>query len=73
MKEYLAQGKDIQYSIYEQKGKKNNFVEVFLYGSKEEFDRFEEDQDEKFQDMVHQLETYLMNGKMKYTTLHELE
>ncbi|HZY09576.1 MAG TPA: hypothetical protein VFF29_00325 [Bacteroidota bacterium] len=73
MKEHLAQNKDIQYSIYEQKGKKNNFIEVFLYGSKEEFDRFEEDQYESFQEMVHQLEGYLMNGKMKYTTLYELE
>ena len=68
MKTYWA-GKN--YSIYEQKGKKNLFSEVFVFGSMEEYDQLE-DQDEKMSEMVQRLGAFLANGKMKYTTLLEL-
>jgi antibiotic biosynthesis monooxygenase (ABM) superfamily enzyme len=68
MRAYWA-GKD--YSIFEQKGKKNVFSEVFIFASMEEYDQLE-DQDEKMTSLVERLESYLTNGKMKYTTLVEL-
>ena len=73
MKEHLAGAKGKNYSVYEQKGKKNGFSEVFVCGSVEEYDKLEDDQDETTEALVRQLEGYLANGKMKYTTLIELD
>ena len=71
MKSYLAtNGKN--YAVYEEKGKKNSFAEVFSYTSMEEFDQ-SEDEDDKMLQFVGQLESMLANGKMKYSTLVELE
>ena len=72
MKEHLAGSKGKNYTVYEQKGKKNSFAEVFICNSMEEFDQLEDDQDEKTQELVNQLEGLRSNGKMKYTTLVEI-
>jgi hypothetical protein len=70
MKQHLASnGKS--YAIYEQKGKKNSFSEVFLCDSMEEYDLLE-DQDEQMGQFIQELEPLMVNGKMKYTTLIEL-
>ena len=71
MKSYFAGTAGRNYAIYEQKGKKNHFSEVFIFGSLEEYDQLE-DQDEKMTGMVQRLEAFLAHGKMKYTTLLEL-
>jgi len=71
MKEHLSEANGRNYAIYEQKGKKNSFTEVFICNSKEEYDQIE-DQDDATSQLVQQLETLLVNGKMKYTTLVEL-
>ncbi|MBI1807248.1 MAG: hypothetical protein HYR76_09385 [Ignavibacteria bacterium] len=72
MKEHFAQSNGKEYSIYEHKGKKNSFSEVFVFKSMEEYDQLE-DQDERMAQLVQQLETLLVDGKMRYTTLIELE
>ena len=72
MKEHLAGTKGKNYAIYEQKGKKNSFSEVFICNSMAEFDELE-DQDEQTEDLVNRLEPFLANGKSKYTTLIELD
>jgi len=69
LKSHLA-GKN--YSIFEQKGKKNSFSEVFICNSMEEYDQLE-DQDDQMSGYVDRLETLLVDGKMKYTTLIETE
>ena len=71
MKLYLA-GNGRNYSVYEEKGKKNSFAEIFSYNNMEEFDQIEDD-DERMQQFVQQLESMLANGKMKYRTLVELQ
>ena len=72
MKAHLGGTQGKNYTIYEQKGKKNSFSEVFICNSVEEFDRLEDDEDERTEELVRQLEGLLVNGKMKYTTLVEL-
>ena len=72
MYDHLVVQKAKKYSIYEQKGKKNSFVEVFVCDSIEEFDALEDDQDEKTELLVQRLEEFLKSGKMKYTTLVEV-
>jgi antibiotic biosynthesis monooxygenase (ABM) superfamily enzyme len=72
IKEYLTTVKGREYSVYETKGKKNSFSEIFLFSSLDEYDDLE-DQDEKMSDLVARLEPLLQNNKMKYTTLIEIE
>lgn len=72
MHKHLADEKGKNYSVYEQKGKPNSFVEVFLCNSMEEYDALEDNQDEKTDAFVEQLEEFLHEGKMKYMTLVEV-
>ena len=72
MKEHFSGTKGKAYSIYEQKNKKNSFSEVFICSSIEEFDTLEDDQDDTTQKFINQLDDYLVNGKMKYSTLIEI-
>ena len=72
MKQYLTGVKGREYFVYETKGKKNNFSEVFQFSSLEEYDDLE-DHDEQMTDFVGRLEPLLLTGKMRYTTLVEPE
>jgi L-rhamnose mutarotase len=72
MKQHLAQKNGKAYSIYEQKGKKNSFSEVFIFNSMAEYDQLE-DEDEQMGQFMGELEALMINGKMKYSTLIELE
>ncbi|MGD0339367.1 MAG: hypothetical protein ABSB78_11330 [Bacteroidota bacterium] len=60
------------YSVFEQKGKANHFMEMFVCASQEEFDKLEENQTEKTEELLAELQEYIKDGKMKYTTLIEL-
>ena len=59
------------YSVFEAKGKKNQFTEVFVTNSIEEFDALEDNQDEKTQELVSKLEEFIDDQGMKYNTLVE--
>ncbi len=72
MKQHLAGVHGKNYSIFEQKGKKNSFSEVFILNSIEEYEQME-DQDDTTTHLVGQLEQFLTNGKMRYSTLIELK
>ncbi|MBI3365543.1 MAG: hypothetical protein HY033_11605 [Ignavibacteriae bacterium] len=72
MKTHLVEKNAKNYSVYEQKGKKNSFSEVFVCSSREEYDQLE-DQDEQMSQYIDRLESLLADGKMKYTTLVEVE
>ena len=71
MKEHFTTVGRKNYSVYEAKGKKNQFTEVFLTNSVEEFDALEDNQDEKTEALVRRLEEYIDAEGMKYTTLVE--
>jgi hypothetical protein len=57
-----------EYDVFEQKGKKNVFSEVFTSNSIEEYDDLEDASDEKIQELISKLEEMII-GKMKYQTL----
>lgn len=59
------------YAVYEVKTKKNQFTEVFVTNSLEEFDALEDNQDEKTQELVTKLEELIDEQGMKYNTLVE--
>ena len=71
MKDHFTNVGRKNYSVYEAKGKKNQFTEVFVTNSVEEFDALEDNQDEKTQELVGKLDDFVDNGGMKYTTLVE--
>jgi hypothetical protein len=60
------------YSIYEQKGKKNFFIEEFVCNSIEEYEALEDGMTESGEELVNRLETYLKDGKARYATLVEV-
>ncbi len=71
MKDRFAGVNGKEYSVYEQKGKKNSFSEVFLFKSMDDYDQMEED--EEMNQLVMQLEGLLVDRKMRYSTLVELD
>ena len=73
MKDHFRQMRKKNYEVFEQKGKKNSFVEEFTCASIEEYDALEDDLDEKSEDLVNRLEGIVKEGKAKYTTLTEIE
>jgi hypothetical protein len=73
MKAHFCQTRKKNYTVFEQKGKKNSFTEEFLCASLEEYDALEDDLDEKSEELVNRLEVILKDGKAKYTTLSEIE
>jgi hypothetical protein len=69
---YGAQGK-AKYSLFEAKGKKGHFTEVFQTESLEEFDALEDAHDERTESLVQQLQEFVDKGGMKYSTLVEAQ
>ena len=72
MKQHFTGAKGKDYNIFEQKNRRNSFSELFICRSVEEFDQLEDDQDDTTQGFINQLDEYLVNGKMKYSTLIEI-
>ncbi len=71
MKEHFTKVGRKNYSVFEAKGKKNQFTEVFVTNSVEEFDALEDNQDEKTEALVRKLEDFVDEEGMKYSTLIE--
>ncbi len=73
MKQHFTSVGKKNYSIFEVKGKKNQFTEMFITNSMEEYDALEDNQDETSQALVKRLEDFIDNDGMKYTTLIEID
>jgi hypothetical protein len=71
LKEHLTSLGRTNYSVYEVKGKRNHFTEVFLSASMEDFDALEDGQDEKTEELIRQIEGFVDKGGMKYSTMIE--
>lgn len=72
MKEYiLGKGGVVDYSVFEDKRKRNAFTELFTFASLEQYNGLD-DEDESMQNFMALLEPMLVGGKMKYTTLVEV-
>ncbi len=71
IKEHLTTVAKKDYSVFEMKGKKNQFTEVFITKSIEEYDALEDDQDETTESLVRKLEEMIDDEGMKYGTIIE--
>ncbi|MGD0038455.1 MAG: hypothetical protein ABSC53_14305 [Bacteroidota bacterium] len=72
LKNHFAGEQKKNYTIFEQKGKKNFFVEEFVCNSVEEYEALEDGMTESGEELVNRLETYLKEGKARYATLLEV-
>ena len=57
--------------MFEARGKKNHFTEVFITNSVEEYDTLEDNQDEKTEALIGKLDEFIDDNGMKYSTLLE--
>lgn len=70
LKKHLTEaGKN--YSVFEVKGKKDQYMEMFITGTVEEYDALEDDLNPETESLVSQIEEFVDGGGMKYTTYIE--
>jgi L-rhamnose mutarotase len=60
------------YSVYDLKGKPNNYQEIYTFSSSEAFDKFDDDQDERLNLLINKLSDLTTANSTKYTTWHEV-
>jgi hypothetical protein len=60
------------YSVYELKGKPNQFQEQYLFSSEEAFENFDDNEDERLNILINKISDLTKEHSTKYTTLHEL-
>ena len=60
------------YSVFEQKNKPNSFEEVYLFGSSESFENFDDNQDERIDILMSKLSDMIKEQSTQYTTLVEV-
>jgi hypothetical protein len=73
LKKHFSGEQKKNYTIFEQKGKKNFFVEEFVCNSVDEYESLEDGTTESGEELVNRLETFLKDGKARYATLIEIE
>ncbi len=72
IKEHYTTELKSNYSVFEQKGRPNHFTEMFMCESQQEFDALEENQTEKTESLLEELQGCVKAGKMKYSTYTEI-
>jgi L-rhamnose mutarotase len=60
------------YSVYELKGKQNNYQEIYTFSSSEAFDKFDDNQDERLNILITKLNEMTTPNSTKYSTLYEV-
>lgn len=61
------------YSVFESKGKQNQFTEVYVTETLQEYEALEDNQDERTEELIRDLGTCVDKDGMKYATLIEME
>jgi hypothetical protein len=60
------------YSVYEVKGKSNQFQEQYIFSSEEAFENFDDNEDERLNILINKISDLAKEHSTKYTTLHGL-
>lgn len=61
------------YSVFEQKNKQNSFEEIYIFVSKEAYENFDDNQDERVDLLMTKLSDMIKEQSTQYTTLVEVE
>lgn len=60
------------YSVYEVKGKPNQFEEIYSFSSAEAYENFDDNQTERISILLNKLTDIVKENSTKYTTLNEI-
>lgn len=60
------------YTVFELKGKPNNFQEQYTFSTKEDFENFDDNDDERINILINKISDLTVEHSTKYTTLNEL-
>jgi len=60
------------YSVYEQKGKKNHFEEIYIFESKQAYEDFDDDPSERVDLLMNKLSDMVKQQTTTYSTLYEI-
>jgi len=60
------------YSVYEVKGKPNQFEEIYSFTSTEAYENFDDNQNERISILLNKLTDIVKENSTKYTTLNEI-
>lgn len=61
------------YSVFEQKNKANSFEEIYSFVSKEAYENFDDNQDERVDILMTKLSDMIKEQSTQYSTLIEVE
>lgn len=69
----IGENSDYDYSVYENKKNMNNFSEIYIFGSEDEFDAFEDNQNEESIRLTQMLfDDFIKDRKVVYSTKYEV-
>ena len=60
------------YSVYEVKGKSNQFIEQYTFSSNDAFENFDDNTDERINILINKINDMAVNHSTRYGTLTEL-
>jgi len=60
------------YSAYEQKNKKNWFEEIYIFGTEQDYEDFDDNQDERVDILMTKLSDMIKQQSTHYSTLFEV-
>lgn len=72
LREHLRTVAKKDYTLYEAKGKKGQFMEVFVSESMDEFDALEDNLEPETESMIAKVEEFVDDKGMKYSTMVEV-
>lgn len=71
---YLTENKNHNYFVVEDKTRRNNFTEIFIFNNEDEFDALEDESDDKMYSLTSKIMTdFAVDGKTRYSTYYELD
>jgi hypothetical protein len=62
----------VSYEIYGIKGKANSFQEIFVFGSEESYENFDDAENERVNVLISKIETLKVHNTTRYSTLLEV-
>lgn len=72
LKNHLTTVARKNYAVFEAKGKRNQYMEVYFFQNQEEFDALDDNQDERTQELLSKMEECIDSSGKKYATFSEL-
>ena len=60
------------YSVYEVKGKANNFEEIYTYSSAQSYEEADDSENERINILITKISDMTVDNSTKYSTLHEI-